>query len=121
MIFIFSISEGSLLEDYLGRVRVLKHPSKVLQKIHTYYLFGLSLFRSNTLTDCGETVKCQKEREGSCDGCVLIKALDYGGESFEISDDGEDDIESEEEEEVEEVFYENQYDAGDQLELEEQE
>ena len=121
MIFIFSISEGSLLEDYLGRVRVLKHPSKVLQKIHTYYLFGLSLFRSNTLTDCGETVKCQKEREGSCDGCVLIRALDYGGDSFDGSDDGEDDIESEEEEEVEEVFFEDQDDADDQFQLEEQE
>ena len=121
MIFIFSISEGSLLEDYLGRVRVLKHPSKVLQKIHTYYLFGLSLFRSNTLTDCGETVKCQKEREGSCDGCVLIRDLDYGGYSFNGSDDGEDDIESEEEEEVEEAFFEDQYDPEDQLELEEQE
>ena len=90
-------------------------------KKHIYYLFGLSLFRSNTLTDCGETVKCQKEREGSCDGCVLIRALDYGGDSFDGSDDGEDDIESEEEEEGEVVFYEDQYDAGDQLELEEQE
>ena len=88
--------------------------------IHTICL-RLSLFRSNTLTDCGETVKCQKEREGSCDGCVLIRALDYGGDSFDGSDDGEDDIESEEEEEVEEVFYEDQDDAEDQLELEEQE
>ena len=77
------------------------------------------MFRSNTLTDCGEIVKCQKEREGSCDGCVLIRALDYGGDSFDGSDDGEDDIESEEE--VEEVFYEDQDDAEDQLELEEQE
>ena len=87
-------------------------------------MFRLSLFRSNTLTDCGETVKCQKEREGSCDGCVLIRALDYGGDSFDGSDDDvilEDDIESEEEEEVEEVFFEDQDDAEDQFELEEQE
>ena len=97
----------------------------ILQRFFNSYIYSiclrLSLFRSNTLTDCGETVKCQKEREGSCDGCVLIRALDYGGDSFEISDDGEDDIESEEEEdEVEEVFYEDQDDAEYQLELEEQ-
>ena len=76
------------------------------------------------MTDCGETVKCQKEREGSCDGCVLIRALDYGGDFFNGSDDDvilEDDIESEEEEEVEEVFFEDQDDAEDQFELEEQE
>ena len=96
----------------------------ILQRFFNSYIhticFRLSLFRSNTLTDCGETVKCQKEREGSCDGCVLIRALDYGGDSFDGSDDGEDDIESEEEEEVEEVFYEDQDDAEYQLELEEQ-
>ena len=94
----------------------------ILQRFFNSYIYSiclrLSLFRSNTLTDCGETVKCQKEREGSCDGCVLIRALDYGGDSFDGSDDGEDDIESEEEEE--EVFYEDQDDAEDQLELEEQ-
>ena len=85
---------------------------------------------SNILMSCEETGNCPtREREGYCEGCVMIKALDYGENSFDNSDDGDDDnsfdnsddeiddeIEEEEEDQNQDLIPEE-----DQLEVEEQE
>ena len=87
------------------------------------------LQRSNSLMGCEETGNCPtREREGRCEGCVMIRPRDYGADSFDDSHDGSDeensfngsDVGSDEEIEDEEEDQ-DLIPVEDQLEVEEQE
>ena len=59
----------------------------------------------NKLIGCEEAGKCTtREREGDCEGCVTIRALNYGESSFDNSDDGNEEIESDEDDQNQDVI-----------------
>ena len=69
------------------------------------------------MMSCEEIGNCpMREREGGCEGCIMIKALDYGENSFDGSDADDEEVESEEEDQSEDLIPEE-----DQLEEEEEE